>query len=82
MMASCDEDDFASIKRAICDQLGYTENVEHVWNVRVVDRTKLRPPKPPVIPDRVALIGCAVIGFLVLFVFVAGIGAIIQMFRK
>ncbi len=82
MFASCNEEDFAAIRQAICDRLGYTESVEHVRDVRVADRSKLRPRQPSRLRDKVALVGCGVVAFILCVGFATGIYSIIQMFRK
>jgi hypothetical protein len=82
MHVACSDGEFAKIRQAICNETGYAEDASQVWYISVTDASR-RPKRPASrLSDRIALVGCAAIAFPILFVFVAGVARIIEMFRK
>ncbi|HEV2969860.1 MAG TPA: hypothetical protein VGY55_07715 [Pirellulales bacterium] len=81
MRVSCDSGRFASIRRAICDEIGQSESVDEVTEICVTDTSRWKRSEVHGRYERVALVGCAVASFLLIFVFIAGITKVIEMFR-
>jgi hypothetical protein len=83
LLVSCDNAEFARIMQAICDSIGYTEQVTEVVDVRVTNSSQWKQSAPfSRLRDRIALGGCAIIAFLLAFVFLSGITKIIEMFSE
>ena len=81
MLVSCDSSEFASIRQVICDEVGHSESVDEVTETCVRDTSLWKRPEVHARYDRLALVGCAVVSFLLIFVFIAGITKVIEMFR-
>jgi hypothetical protein len=81
MLVSCDSGKFASIRQVICDEVGHSESVDEVTEICVTDTSRWKRPEVRGRYDRLALVGCAVVSFLLIFVFIAGITKVIEMFR-
>ena len=72
----CNEEDFAAVKRIVCDAVGYAEEVDRVGIVLLY---RAGPKaKPPSILFR---IGCYVALMLVVVIFISGILKIIDLIR-
>jgi hypothetical protein len=78
----CEHEQFQKLILAICDETGHTGTTKGATCVTIYNKTAIaqRSVQPSVWRDKLALCGCAVIGFLLLFVFVAGITQIINWF--
>jgi hypothetical protein len=80
---SCGSEAFARLREAVLVEAQVAEVVDSpVTNVRLIEivaAPSLRPPKRW--HDRLALLGCGLAGFVIMFVFIAGIGTIVSWFR-
>ena len=83
LWVSCDNARFTTILRGVCDSIGCTEPIAEVVDVHVTDSSQRQQPVVSYgLRDRLALVGCAVLSFVFLFVFLSGITKIIEMFSK
>lgn len=72
---TCGSGAFARVWAAVVAEAGPIAGAPAVVRVLLVER--VTPPRPPARwRDRLGLLGCGVVGFVLLFVFVTGVGTI------
>lgn len=72
---TCGDEAFARLWRMIADEAGPIPGTPPT--VRVILVEKVSPQRPAKSwPDRLALLGCGLLGFLILFVLAVGVGTI------
>jgi hypothetical protein len=83
LLLACRDDAFVRLRDAIVEEAGLSGTIEGVPdNVHEIQIAKVQLiPSPAGLRDKLALVGCALIGFAVLFVLVAGIATIAGWFR-
>lgn len=79
LIVNCSKADFAAILQAVCTQIGYADPTTDVVDMQVSDNSwRQKSPHTTRLRDRVALVGCALVAFPFLIVFVAGIARILE----
>jgi hypothetical protein len=76
----CDRESFHRLRALVLPAAGYTSAVDDVQAVLIVER-RLTTPRPVRLRDRFVLIGCATVGFLFVFVLIAGVWTIVGWMR-
>jgi hypothetical protein len=82
LFVACHEPEFARILQFICAEAKCSEVVEDVRMVMTTRRDLSASVPVSGKRDRIALLGCGIVAFVFLFVFVAGITQIISWFQK
>jgi hypothetical protein len=81
---ACSEKSFARLRDVVVEEAGVSEIIGEFARAEVRDIAvhKIRSAaKPTQLGDSFALIGCALVGFAVLFVIVVGVATIVGWFR-
>src|SRR5262245_5393468 len=70
MNVRCSASDFAALKKAACDLVGYTENVDSVYLMLLVED---RPTPEQRKPSKMIQVGCFVVAALVVLTILFGL---------
>ncbi len=76
----CNAESFHRLRALVLAAAGYASAVDGVEAVLIVERP-LTTPRSVRLRDPIALIGCGMVGFVFLFVLVAGVWAIVGWMR-
>ncbi len=80
---SCGDETFARLRNAVIKEACLAEETSgpfaDLWQITIAKRQP--HVQPSRLRDRIGLLGCAIVGFAILFVFVAGVAAIAGWFR-
>ena len=78
---SCDRALFSRLRQLICDEAKFVAPEDAIVSIIICDTSSRPSGTKRVLGDRIALLGCAIVAFVLLTVFVAGVGQIAGLFR-
>lgn len=81
---NCSPESFALLATRILEQVPNASEIElrEIKGIEIRDREARKPTKMESRRDRIALLGCGVVGFVLLFIFILGLIEVISLFSS